>query len=104
MSGLLKGWLDGENWPTALKYANACGAFAVSRHGCTPAYPSWAGAVFFFDYKIKRPDLRNDAVLEQVHWATNRHLSWPELRVFAFDHRSQMEALAGATPEKIGRV
>ena len=26
MSGLLKGWLDGENWPTALKYANACGA------------------------------------------------------------------------------
>ncbi|MEO1705423.1 MAG: 5-dehydro-2-deoxygluconokinase, partial [Pseudomonadota bacterium] len=35
MSGLLKGWLDGEDWPTALKYANACGAFAVSRHGCT---------------------------------------------------------------------
>ncbi|MFN3282266.1 MAG: 5-dehydro-2-deoxygluconokinase, partial [Tabrizicola sp.] len=38
MSGLLKGWLDGEPWPVALKYANACGAFAVSRHGCTPAY------------------------------------------------------------------
>ncbi|MDN5789013.1 5-dehydro-2-deoxygluconokinase, partial [Pseudorhodobacter sp.] len=33
MSGLLKGWLDGEDWPTSLKYANACGAFAVSRHG-----------------------------------------------------------------------
>ena len=47
--------------------------------------------------------MRNDAVLEQVHWATNRHLSWPELRVFAFDHRSQMEALAGATPKKIGQ-
>ena len=41
MSGLLKGWLDGEVWPVALKYANVCGAFAVSRHGCTPAYPSW---------------------------------------------------------------
>jgi 5-dehydro-2-deoxygluconokinase len=41
MSGLLKGWLDGEPWPVALTYANACGAFAVSRHGCTPAYPSW---------------------------------------------------------------
>jgi 5-dehydro-2-deoxygluconokinase len=38
-AGLLKGWLDGEDWPTTLKYANACGAFAVSRHGCTPAYP-----------------------------------------------------------------
>ena len=47
MSGLLKGWLDGEDWPTSLKYANACGAFAVSRHGCTPAYPSWEELQFF---------------------------------------------------------
>ena len=102
MSGLLKGWLDGENWPTALKYANACGAFAVSRHGCTPAYPSWEELQFFFDYQIKRPDLRNDVLLEQVHWATNRHLDWTELKVFAFDHRSQMEEMRGATAEKIG--
>lgn len=102
MSGLLKGWLDGENWPTALKYANACGAFAVSRHGCTPAYPSWEELQFFFDYQIKRPDLRNDVLLEQVHWATNRHLDWVELKVFAFDHRSQMEEMQGATAEKIG--
>ena len=102
MSGLLKGWLDGENWPTALKYANACGAFAVSRHGCTPAYPSWGELEFFFDYQIKRPDLRNDVLLEQVHWATNRHLDWAELKVFAFDHRSQMEEMQGATAEKIG--
>ena len=102
MSGLLKGWLDGENWPTALKYANACGAFAVSRHGCTPAYPSWEELQFFFDYQIKRADLRNDVLLEQVHWATNRHLDWAELKVFAFDHRSQMEEMQGATAEKIG--
>lgn len=102
ISGLLKGWLDGENWPTALKYANACGAFAVSRHGCTPAYPSWEELQFFFDYQIKRPDLRNDVLLEQVHWATNRHLDWTELKVFAFDHRSQMEEMKGATAEKIG--
>ncbi|KMK68997.1 5-dehydro-2-deoxygluconokinase [Puniceibacterium sp. IMCC21224] len=103
MSGLLKGWLDGEDWPTALKYANACGAFAVSRHGCTPAYPSWAELNYFFERGIQRPDLRNDAALEQVHWATNRPLDWPEVRVFAYDHRAQLEELDGATPEKIGR-
>ncbi len=106
MSGLLKGWLDfedgGEDWPTALKYANACGAFAVSRHGCTPAYPSWAELRFFLDRGIRRPDLRNDAELEQVHWATTRHGDWSEMRVFAFDHRAQMEEMPGATPEKIG--
>ncbi|MHA3978816.1 bifunctional 5-dehydro-2-deoxygluconokinase/5-dehydro-2-deoxyphosphogluconate aldolase [Halovulum sp. GXIMD14794] len=103
MSGLLKGWLDGEDWPTALKYANACGAFAVSRHGCTPAYPSWEELQFFFDRGIKRPDLRNDLELEQVHWATNRSGDWSTMRVFAFDHRIQMEEMDGATPEKIGR-
>jgi 5-dehydro-2-deoxygluconokinase len=100
MSGLLKGWLDGEDWPTALKYANACGAFAVSRHGCTPAYPSWDELQFFFERGIKRPDLRNDAELEQVHWATNRKGDWSTLRTFAFDHRSQLEEMPGYTPAK----
>ncbi|WOS61950.1 bifunctional 5-dehydro-2-deoxygluconokinase/5-dehydro-2-deoxyphosphogluconate aldolase [Sinorhizobium fredii] len=101
-SGLLKGWLDGEDWPTALKYANACGAFAVSRHGCTPAYPSLEELSFFLKRGMVRADLRNDAELEQVHWSTNRHGEWPDMRVFAFDHRMQLESLAGYTPSKGG--
>ncbi|MBL4926483.1 bifunctional 5-dehydro-2-deoxygluconokinase/5-dehydro-2-deoxyphosphogluconate aldolase [Fuscibacter oryzae] len=102
MSGLIKGWIDGEPWPTALKYANACGAFAVSRHGCTPAYPSWEELQFFLNRGVKERALRKDAALEQVHWATNRHKDWSTMRVFAFDHRMQLEAMDGATPEKIG--
>lgn len=100
MSGLLKGWLDGEDWPTALKYANACGAIAVSRHGCTPAYPSWEELQFFLQRGIKRPDLRNDAELEQVHWATNRHGDWSSVKIFAFDHRLQLEEMPGYTKDK----
>lgn len=100
MSGLLKGWLDGEDWPTALKYANACGAFAVSRHGCTPAYPSWEELQYFFQRGIKRPDLRNDTELEQVHWATTRHGDWSSVKTFAFDHRLQLEEMDGYTDEK----
>ena len=102
MSGLLKGWLDGEPWPVALKYANACGAFAVSRHGCTPAYPSWEELQFFLHRGVVNPALRHDAALEQVHWATNRHGDQSVMRVFAFDHRMQMEAMPGATPARIG--
>jgi len=102
MSGLLKGWLDDEDWPTALKYANACGAFAVSRHGCAPAYPSWTELEFFLKRGVKEKALRKDAALEQIHWATNRSGDWSTMRVFAFDHRMQLEALDGATPEKIG--
>jgi 5-dehydro-2-deoxygluconokinase len=102
MSGLLKGWLDGEPWPMALKYANACGAFAVSRHGCTPAYPSWEELQFFLARGVVTKALRKDAALEQIHWSTNRQKDWSSMRVFAFDHRMQLEAMEGATPEKIG--
>lgn len=102
MSGLLKGWLDGAEWTKALQYANACGAFAVSRHGCTPAYPSWDELQFFFDRGIKQPDLRNDFELEQVHWATNRAHDWSSVKTFAFDHRLQLEELEGYTLAKGG--
>ncbi|SMY09720.1 bifunctional 5-dehydro-2-deoxygluconokinase/5-dehydro-2-deoxyphosphogluconate aldolase [Flavimaricola marinus] len=100
MSGLLKGWLDGEDWANTLKYANACGAFAVSRHGCTPAYPSWDELQFFFERGIKQPDLRNDVELEQVHWATNRRGTWSSVKTFAFDHRLQLEEMDGYSLKK----
>jgi len=103
MSGLLKGWLDDEDWVTALTYANACGAFAVSRHGCTPAYPSWEELQFFLNRGVREKALRKDPELEQIHWSTNRKGDWSTLRVFAFDHRLQFEEMAGANPEKIGR-
>ncbi|MES2144494.1 MAG: 5-dehydro-2-deoxygluconokinase, partial [Pseudomonadota bacterium] len=103
MSGLVKGWMDDEPWPVALTYANACGAFAVSRHGCTPAYPSWEELQFFLKRGVTTPALRKDADLEQIHWSTNRRRDWPEVRAFAYDHRSQLEDIPGATPDKIAR-
>ncbi len=105
MSGLLRGWLKDEDWPTSLKFANACGAFAVSRHGCTPAYPSWEELQYFFRTGIRNKALRKDATLEQIHWSTNRSGDWPHMRVFAFDHRIQLEEMAaeaGVSNEKIG--
>ena len=105
MSGLLRGWMRDETWATSLKFANACGAFAVSRHGCTPAYPSWAELQFFLDRGIVTPRLRDDKALEQIHWSTNRRREFPSLKVFAFDHRSQLEALAdtaGVDHKRIG--
>lgn len=102
MSGLIKGWLEDAPWPRALEYANACGAFAVSRHGCTPAYPSLTELDFFLKRGVREKALRKDVQLEQIHWATNRHNDWSTMRVFAFDHRMQLEAMDGATPQKIG--
>ena len=106
MAGLLKGWLGGEDWAETLRIANACGALAVSRHGCTPSYPSAVELRHFLDHGPSTPAVRHDARLEQIHWSTNRARAWPSLRVFAFDHRTQLEEIAagcGAEPERIGR-
>ncbi|MGR3678581.1 MAG: bifunctional 5-dehydro-2-deoxygluconokinase/5-dehydro-2-deoxyphosphogluconate aldolase [Paracoccaceae bacterium] len=102
MSGLLRGWLDDEDWSTTLAYANACGAFAVSRHGCTPAYPSWEELQFFLKRGVKQKALRKDPELEQIHWSSNRTGDWSTMRVFAFDHRIQFEEMDGASDEKVG--
>ena len=72
MAGLLRGWLRNNNWETCLDYANACGAIAVSRHGCTPSYPSWKELSFFLKRGIKNHILRKDQDLENIHWSTTR--------------------------------
>lgn len=105
MAGLLKGWLCDEDWKTALTYANACGALAVSRHGCAPSYPSWEELQYFLRMDIREPALRKDKVLEQIHWSTTRRRDQSQMHVFAFDHRSQLEEMArnaGALPDAIG--
>jgi len=104
MSGLLKGWLSDADWQTALTYANACGAFAVSRHGCTPAYPSWTELQFFLKRGVKQRALRKDPELAQIHWSTTRRDQWPVMRVFAFDHRAQLEQMAAAAGADAGRI
>ncbi len=105
MAGLLKGWLAGEGWAETLRIANACGALAVSRHGCAPAYPSAVELRDFLENGTSTPAVRHDTRLEQLHWATNRSRAWPAMHVFAFDHRSQLEDMArdnGAGADRIG--
>ncbi len=94
MSGLLRGWLNDEGWEQACRYANACGALVVSRHGCAPAMPT---KVELDDYlsradAVPRPDI--DARLNHLHRVTSRRQPWPELCIFAFDHRKQLADLA----------
>lgn len=94
MSGLLRGWLNDESWEQACRYANACGALVVSRHGCAPAMPTRAELDDFLsrDKEVKRPDLDNR--LNHLHRVTSRKQKWEELCVFAFDHRKQLLDMA----------
>ncbi len=94
MSGLLRGWLGGESLETAATWANAGGAFAVSRLLCSPEYPTFEELQFFLKNGSKFHALRKDEAINQVHWATTRRRDIPSLMALAIDHRVQLEDLA----------
>jgi 5-dehydro-2-deoxygluconokinase len=48
-SGLIYGRLQGWEWQVAARFANACGAIVVSRHGCSSAFPTLAEVYRFLD-------------------------------------------------------
>jgi len=52
MSGYLRGWLRGEDHATSATWANACGAFAVSRLLCSPEYVTFAELQYFLEGKL----------------------------------------------------
>ena len=94
LAGFLRGYLRGEGLVRACTYANACGAFAVSRLLCSPEYPTWAELQHFLTHGSATPALRRDPALTHLHRATTRRPAPATLRAFAIDHRAQLEALA----------
>jgi 5-dehydro-2-deoxygluconokinase len=104
MSGFLRGWLAGEAHGTSATWANACGAFAVSRLLCAPEYPSWDELQFFLKNGSKERALRKDAALNHIHWATNRRREIPEMMALAVDHRSQLEELCNDDARQLARL
>ncbi len=104
MSGFLRGWLKGESFEICATYANACGAFAVSRLLCSPEYLTWIELQFFLKNGSKHHALRNDDALNHIHWATTRRKQPDQILSFAIDHRKQLEDMAdklGVSRDKI---
>ena len=104
MSGFLRGWLGGESLATAATWANACGAFAVSRLLCSPEYPTWEEMQFFLKNGSRHLALRKDEALNHVHWATTRRRAIPSLMAFAIDHRVQLEDIAAQAGADVSRI
>ncbi len=100
MSGFLRGYLRQEPIATCCAYANACGAFAVSRLLCSAEYATWAELQHFLEHGASSRALRRDEGLNALHWATTRDARTPasahpdSIMAFAIDHRMQLEAMA----------
>ena len=94
MAGFLRGWLRDERLETTCAFANACGAFAVSRLLCSPEYPTWEELQHFLRHGSATPALRGDPALSHIHWVTTRRQGPAVLKALALDHRAQLEAMA----------
>lgn len=104
MSGFLRGWLRGEPHATSATWANACGAFAVSRLLCAPEIPTWTELSYFLEHGSAERALRKDTAINHVHWATTRRREIPSLKALAIDHRLQLEDMAGGDAQKLQRI
>ncbi|HEX6794954.1 MAG TPA: 5-dehydro-2-deoxygluconokinase [Casimicrobiaceae bacterium] len=103
-AGFLSGWVRGEDYDACVRYANACGALVVSRHGCAPAMPTRVELDYFIAnaQRIPRPD--RDATLTRLHRVTAPRTPRDEVLAFAFDHRNQFFELAQQTGADESRV
>ena len=94
LSGFLRGWLMDEPLETCCAYANANGAFAVSRLLCSAEYPTWAELSHFLEVGSKHRALRRDEDLNHIHWATTRRPQADTIMALDIDHRAQLEKIA----------
>ena len=110
MSGFLRGYLRHEPIETCCAFANACGAFAVSRLLCSVEYPTFTELQYFLKHGPATKQVRKDEALNHLHWATTRdaltppHVHPQDIRAFAIDHRMQLEQIAdeeGASRDRI---
>lgn len=104
VSGFMRGWVPGESLENCCRYANACGALVVSRHGCAPAIPTREELDDYLSRSdsVPRPDL--DARLNRLHRVTAPRRSWADIYALAFDHRSQFEDMARECGADLSRI
>jgi 5-dehydro-2-deoxygluconokinase len=107
MSGFLCGFLRDEPIERCCAYANAGGAFAVSRLLCSVEYLTEQELQYFLKSGSQHTALRKDPELNHIHWATTRDRKTdlaasvgtaPYLMALAIDHRAQLEKLADEVP------
>ena len=104
MSGFLRGWLRSEPLERCSTFANACGAFAVSRLLCSPESPTEAELMLFLAAGSPHRALRFDATLNHLHRATTRAAQPTPLVALACDHRVQLEQIADAVGAAHDRI
>lgn len=111
MSGFLRGWIKDEDYRTCCTWGNASGAIVVTRHGCSPAIPSFDELMMITSGEAGGKDIGltpdDNITVKRMHYGALRVSHYDCLKILAFDHRAQMEELcakAGAGMDRISAL
>jgi 5-dehydro-2-deoxygluconokinase len=99
LSGYLRGYLRGEPAAQCARYANACGALAVSRLLCSAEFPSLLELEYYLAHGSRERALRFDAALNHLHWVTTARRGPAQVRALragAEEAPGAIEAIAQA--------
>jgi 5-dehydro-2-deoxygluconokinase len=103
LAGFLLGYLRDEGHEVCARYANACGALAVSRLLCSPEFPSRAELDHYLAHGSAYRALRADPQLSHLHWATTRSPAPATLCTLAAGERA-LAAVEAAARVAAGRA
>ena len=99
LAGYLRGYLRDASAAQCARYANACGALAVSRLLCSVEFPSLTELEYYLAHGSRERALRFDRELNHLHWVTTARHGPGEVRAVLADREEApraIEALAHA--------
>src|SRR3984893_15295419 len=107
LAGFLRGYLREEPHEVSARWANACGALAVSRLLCSSEFPTLTELNHYLANGSACRALREDSQLNHLHWATTRRAARPTLLALAIDHWEELQHIAvrlNAAPERLATL
>jgi 5-dehydro-2-deoxygluconokinase len=107
LAGFLRGYLREEPHEVSARFANACGALAVSRLLCSSEFPTLTELNHYLANGSAHHALREDPRLSHLHWATTRGRGPRTLLALAIDHWEQLEEISirlNAPLERLARL
>jgi 5-dehydro-2-deoxygluconokinase len=94
LAGFLRGYLRDEPHEVSARWANACGALAVSRLLCSSEFPTLTELNHYLANGSACRALREDSRLNHLHWATTRGPAPATLLALTIDHWEEVQQIA----------
>jgi 5-dehydro-2-deoxygluconokinase len=104
LAGFLLGYLRDEPHAASARFANACGAIAVSRLMCSSEFATLPELAHYLARGSSSRALRHDPELQHLHWATTRRAAPSPLFILNAAAPAAMTDAAGEQLAELGRL